>query len=95
MTRLTGGPSTDKGGAAAGTEQLIALTVPELRRLLNTLIRRPRSDPDHTADWSDDARPKPAPPTTEPADRHRHNCRCSTPSLDLSLGPDRVVRHRP
>jgi hypothetical protein len=26
----------------------------------------------------DDARPKPAPPTTEPKDRHRHNCRCST-----------------
>jgi hypothetical protein len=41
-----------KGGFAAGTEQLIALTVPELRRLLNTLIRTPRPDLDHTADWS-------------------------------------------
>ncbi len=33
-----------KRGSAAGTEQLIALTVLELRRLLTTLIRRPRPD---------------------------------------------------
>ncbi|MBW8709587.1 MAG: hypothetical protein JF631_00415 [Mycobacterium sp.] len=26
--------------------------MPELRRLLNTLIRTPRPDLDHTADWS-------------------------------------------
>src|SRR4051812_7920237 len=41
-----------KGGSAAGTGQLIALTVPELRRLLNTLIRPPRPDLDAAADWS-------------------------------------------
>ena len=29
-----------KGGCAAGTEPLIAVTVPELRRLLNALIHR-------------------------------------------------------
>ncbi|SFT80629.1 hypothetical protein SAMN05660657_03204 [Geodermatophilus amargosae] len=44
--------SAEKGGPAAGSEQLIALTVLELRRLLNTLIRRPRLDLDHAADWS-------------------------------------------
>jgi hypothetical protein len=27
---------------------------------------------------ADDARPRPARPTTAPADRRRHNCRCST-----------------
>jgi hypothetical protein len=41
-----------KKGSAARTGQLIALTVPELRRLLNTLIRTPRPDLDHAADWS-------------------------------------------
>src|SRR5919107_827726 len=41
-----------KGGSAAGNGQLIALTVPELRRLLNTLIRPPRPDLDAAADWS-------------------------------------------
>jgi DDE superfamily endonuclease len=41
-----------KRGSAVGNEQLIALTVPELRRLLNTLIRDRRRDLDHTADWS-------------------------------------------
>jgi hypothetical protein len=39
-------------GSEAGTEQLIALTVLELRRLLNTLIRTSRPRLDHTADWS-------------------------------------------
>jgi hypothetical protein len=39
-------------GSAAGNGQLIALTVPELRRLLNTLIRTPRPGLEHAADWS-------------------------------------------
>jgi hypothetical protein len=37
-------------GSEAGTEQLIALTVRELRRLLKTLIRTSRPRLDHTAD---------------------------------------------
>ncbi len=41
-----------KGGSGAGTAEVIALTVPELRRLLNTLIRTPGPDLDHAADWS-------------------------------------------
>lgn len=44
--------TAEKGGSAAGTDQLIALTVPELRRLLTTLIRSPQPDFDHVADWS-------------------------------------------
>jgi hypothetical protein len=39
-----------KGGSAAGTEQLIALAVLELRRLLDTLIRTPWPYLEHTAD---------------------------------------------
>jgi hypothetical protein len=67
-------------GSAAGNEQLIALTVPELRRLLNTLIRTPGPDLDHAADWSWWRRrrqARPTPPTTEPADKRRDKCRCS------------------
>src|SRR4051794_36930335 len=41
-----------KRGSAAGTGQLIALTVPDLRRLLNPLTRTPLPALDHTADWS-------------------------------------------
>ena len=44
--------TAERGGSAAGTDQLIALTVPELRRLLNTLISTSRPDLDHAADWS-------------------------------------------
>ncbi len=44
--------ATAEKGTAAGTEQPIALTMPELRRLLNGLIRPPRPDLDHIADWS-------------------------------------------
>jgi hypothetical protein len=61
--------------------------VPELRRLLNTLIRTPRPDLDHTADWSWWRRRRqahPAPPTTAAADKHRHNCRCSTKPCQVS-----------
>src|SRR3954454_13271360 len=70
-----------KGGAAAGTGQLIALTVPELRRLLNTLIRTPRPDLDSAADWSwwrrrrqDQARRA----HYRARGQAPHNCRCST-----------------
>ena len=44
--------ATAEKGTAAGTTQPIALTVPELRRLLNGLISPPRPDLDHVADWS-------------------------------------------
>jgi hypothetical protein len=62
--------------------------VPELRRLLNTLIRAPRPDLDHAADWSWWRRrrqARPAPPTTAPEARHPHNCRCSTKQLKRAL----------
>jgi len=48
---LTGGPPQIRG-SAAGTGQRIALTVPELRRLLNGLLRPQLPDLDHTVDWS-------------------------------------------
>ncbi len=38
-------------GFGAGTEQLIALTVPELRPAAPPLIRASRPDLDHAADW--------------------------------------------
>ncbi len=46
-----GGPQRERG-VRSGNGQLIALTVPELRRLLNTLIRTPRPALDHAAAWS-------------------------------------------
>jgi hypothetical protein len=81
--------ATAEKGSAAGTDLLIALTVPELRRLLNTLIRTPRPDLDHTADWSSWRQRRQA-----QARAAHYRRRGQAPPYDLVARAPRVPGHR-